>query len=291
MGLRAVLAALPEGYEVARGRRGWLAHEAAARHALSAAGFGPDGGESLPVSDLAGRGALGAIQAGPERWIVRRFHHGGLFRALGEHLFLRPARPFQELRLSDALRASGLPTPRVVAARAVRSRGFGWRLALVSARVEGGTDGAEVLDRLRRGELALDERRAFLASAGELVGRLHAAGFLHADLHPKNLLFAPGFTACWVLDLDRGRFASELGTEERRENLCRLYRAVRKRERGARPLLTRADFRRFQRAHGRALGVPQDWRADWRAIVRRYQLAAPLHRLGWWLERRLAGRR
>ena len=79
------------------------------------------------------------IEAGGERWIVRRFHHGGIVRLLGERWFPDPARPFRELVLAHALRAAGLPTPRVVAARCFRSAPFGWRLALISTRIEGGS--------------------------------------------------------------------------------------------------------------------------------------------------------
>jgi len=285
MRLAPTLASLPEGTVVVRGRRGWLACEAGARARLLEAGFGPEGGEALPASDLAGRRPLGAIQAGDERWIVRRFHHGGLLRWLGERLFLTPARPFHELRLASALQARGLPTPRVVAARALRGAPFGWRLALVSVRVEGARDGAEILERLRQGALGAAERRRFLEAAGALVGRLHAAGFLHADLHPRNLLAGPGLERLWVLDLDRGRFAPEMGERERRDNLRRLYRAVRRREARGRRFLARTDYLRFLRSYARARGAePREVRADWRAILVRDRRRAPLHRLGWWLE-------
>jgi hypothetical protein len=286
MRLRAVLASLPEGYELVRGRRGWLACERAARATLLEAGFGPDGGEALRQSELTGRAPLGAIDAGHERWIVRRFHHGGILRVLGERLYLAPARPFRELVLSHALRAAGLPTPRVVAARSIRSA-LGWQLALVSARVEGGTDAAELVARLRRGELAPGARRRILATLGELVGRLHAARFLHADLTPRNLLVGADLASGWVLDLDRGRFASALSDDSRRDNLRRLYRYVNRREARARPFLTRGDYLRFLDAYGRALGGDPDWRSDWRAILRRDRLHRPAHRLGWWLEEQL----
>ena len=255
-------------------------------------GFGADGGETLPASGLAGRAALGEIEAGPERWIVRRFHHGGILRGLGESLFLRPARPFHELVLSCELRSAGLPTPRVIAARAVRSGPLGWRLALVSARVEGAQDGQAILASLRRGDLTPAERRAFLAAAGELVGRMHAERFWHADLTPNNLLFGPAHSV-WVLDLDGGHFVRELGNEKRRDNLRRLFRAVQKRARGpglARPFLTRADHLRFLTAYRRSVGAG-DWREDWRAIVRGDRRAAPVHRFGWWLEERFGARR
>lgn len=246
----------------------------------------------LPESDLSGRAPLGGIEAGSERWIVRRFHHGGWLRWLGESLYLEPARPFAELGLACRLRAQGLPTPRVIAARAVRSRPFGWRLALVSARVEGVFDAAEALERMRQGSLGFPARRRLLACVGELVGRLHAVGFLHADLHPRNLLLAEDLSAAWVLDLDRGRFASPLGRAARRANLRRLYRAVRRREARGRSFLTRGDYLGFLRAYLRGLGpearASADWRADWREILRQDRRRAPWHRLGWWLERRLA---
>jgi hypothetical protein len=284
MGLEAALASLPEGYEVVRGRRGILAVERGSREALLGAGFGPDGGEELAPSDLAGRSPLGTLEVPGERWIVRRHRHGGLVRFLGEALFLVPARPFHELALTAALRARGLPAPRVVAARALRSGPLGWRLALVSARVEGALDAAEWLERLRRGELTGAERARLLAALGELVGRLHAARFLHADLHGRNLLVAHDLAAAWVLDLDRGRCVPVLGEPERRDNLRRLYRSVRRREARGRPFLRRADYLRFLRAYGDARGVPADWRADWRAIVARDRARAPFHRLGWFVE-------
>jgi hypothetical protein len=286
MRLRAVLDSLPEGYELLRGRRGWLACERGARETLLSAGFGPDGGEVLSPSDLSGRGPLFSIAAGSERWIVRHFHHGGVLRLLGERLFLEPSRPFEELVLAHALRAAGLPTARVVAARSVRALPFGWRLALVSARIEDGTTAAAVLARLRRGELAPLARHRFLATLGGLVGRLHAAHFLHADLTPRNLLLSSELASGWVLDLDRGRRLAALPDLVRRDNLRRLYRYLSRRE-ARTPCLTRADYLRFLSAYGRALGQATDWRADWRAILRRDRLHGPVHHLGWWLEERL----
>lgn len=273
-----------------RGRRGWLAFEVPARAVLAAAGFDPDGSERLPASELVGRAALGSIEAGSERWVVRRFHHGGLLRALGEHLFLDPARPFRELVLAERLRSAGLATPRVVAARAVRSLGLSWRLTLVSVRVEGLRDGQTLLDELDRGTLARSDRRALLAAAGTLVGRLHGAGFVHADLTPNNLLLDAAGGPAWVLDLDGGRFVPALRAEQRHANLRRLQRAVEKRARrraGGRSLLTRGDLRRFLAAYGGALGTDPDWKADWRGIARQERRAGRWHRLVWWLEERL----
>src|SRR5262249_20539595 len=155
-------------------------------------------------------------------------------------------------------------------------------LALVTARVERAHDAAEALERLRAGELGRPGRVRLAELLGALVGRLHAARFLHADLNPRNLLVADDLGASWTLDLDRGRMGT-LGERERRDNLRRLYRAVRRREARGRAFLTRADYLRFLRAYGRASGA-RDWRADWREVVRRDRAFGLVHRLGWSLE-------
>lgn len=282
MGLAAVLATLPADHVVLRDARGVLVVARDAAEEFARQGFTLAGDERLATSDLAGRRALLELRLGSQLCVVRRFHHGGLLRFLGPELFLSPERPVRELVLAAQLRALGLPTPRVLAARALRA-GPGWRLTLVSAR-EPGQDAGQLLERWRRGELAPRQGRALARAAGELVARLHRAGFLHADLHPRNLLVAPD-GALSVLDLDKGRFPPALTDRQRRDNLRRLYRSVRRREgRGAR-FLARGDHLAFLRAYARAGG--RDWRADWRAIERRDRLFAPLHRLGWWVEARL----
>jgi 3-deoxy-D-manno-octulosonic acid kinase len=280
MSLRAVLATLPAGYLVRRDARGVLAIAADAEAEFARQGFSLAGDERLPASGLAGREALGELLLGAGRCVVRRFQHGGLRRAFLREHFFEPARPFHELVLAERLRAAGFATPRVLAARALRS-GFAWRLALVSARAAG-EDAGKLLERWRRGELARGSGRALCAAVGALVGRLHGAGFLHADLHPRNLLVAPDGSLA-LLDLDKSRFQAALSPALRRTNLRRLYRSVRRRERRGEHFLARGDYLAFLRAYAGACGT--DWRADWRAIERADRLHAPWHRLGWGLER------
>lgn len=287
MSLEALLASLTPAYSIVRGARGVLAAEPDALHPLERAGFGPDGGEQLVASDLAGRSALGSIDPGDgrkERWIVRRFAHGGALRSLGERVFLDPARPFRECLAARRLAAAGVPTPRVVAARAIRDT-VGWRLALVSVRVEGVVDGAVWLERWRAGELDRSATRRLAERVGGLVGDLHRVGFEHTDLHPRNLLVAEDLARALVLDLDRGRFGP-FDDRARRRNLRRLLRSVRRREARGRAFLSRADHRRFLRAYAAARGA-DDWRSDWRAIVALDRLTRPWHRLGWLVEEQL----
>jgi hypothetical protein len=284
MTLEALLASLAPAYEIVRGRRGVLAADPAAREALAAVGFGPDGGECLAPSDLSGRSPLGSIEVAGERWIVRRFHHGGAFRSLGQRAFPGPTRPFRECLSAQRLAAAGISTPRVVAARAVRDT-VGWRLALVTVRIEGVADGAQWLERWRAGQLDRTAKRRLTRLWGALVGDLHRVGFEHVDLHPRNLLVSEDLEQVHVIDLDRGRHGP-LDDGARRRNLTRLLRAVRRREARGRAFLSRPDHLRFLRAYGHARGS-DTWKADWRAVVARQRRTGPWHRLGWLVEERL----
>ncbi|MEW6073058.1 MAG: lipopolysaccharide kinase InaA family protein [Planctomycetota bacterium] len=290
MGPAPFSVALPADCEMARGRRGVLVRRRDEKEALASVGFGPDGGERLDPSELAGRRPLEGFAWGGRRYAVRRFTHGGLLRALTGARFADPGRPFRELAHADLLTAAGIATPRVAAARAVRAWPFGWHLALVTHRVERAADLATVL-------ATSSPRSALLSRVGELVGRLHRLGFLHADLHPRNLLVAEGTPGpegarVWVLDLDRCSRRQPLPENRRLDNLCRLYRSVRRTAAQSGRPLGRADYRRFLAGYARgAERNPALWRSDWRAIVRREARRAPGHRLGWFLERWFGGRR
>jgi len=284
---------LPRGYRLTRSRAGVLVFDEAAGPALVSAGFGPGGSEELVPSEFRGRRPLPLLRAaggseGAEiRYLVRPFHHGGLFRWLGPYLYLNPTRPFRELELALELEALGIRTPRVIAARARR---FGM-LDLVTRVVEGCVDGAGALERLRRGELSFGQRRTLFHGAGRLVGRLHRHGFLHGDLHPRNLLFNSRLedpSAVWVIDLDGSRFVRG-GLDEglRQDNLARAWRWIRRKEERLGRVTSRTDLARFLRAYRRELGGGEAWAGDWRGVERRDRRGKLLHRAGWWLEGRL----
>ena len=290
---------LPRGYRLIESRAGVLALDEAAEPALTSGGFGPEGGEELARSEFSGRRPLGVIRAQdaagkPVRYVVRSFHHGGLFRWLGPHLYLDPRRPFHELRLAVELDALGIRTPRVVAARARRSGGGagGWKLDLVTRAIEGCMDGAEALDRLRRGELDPRQRAQLFRSAGRLIGRLHHHGFLHKDLHARNLLFGTELAdadAAWVLDLDGSRFVpGGLEDAQRWDNLARAWRWLRRREERLGRSTSRTDLARFLRAYRDGLeAAGPGWTLDWRQVQRRDRRGKLFHQAGWWLEGRL----
>jgi len=292
-----ILARLPPGFRVLRGDGGVLALREDLASALLDAGFGPEGGERLVPSKLHGRSPLYELTAAGRRLVVRRFTHGGLLRFLTGSRFADPERPFREIVLAEALGARGVPTATCVAARA-RRRGPFWRLDLVSERIEGVLDGGEILERLRSGRPSEALRRALLATTGRLVGAMHAAGFLHADLQPKNLLVEDSFGGpedreaaarrprTWLLDLDRSELRESLTDAERGANLARLARSVAwaAAERG--PALRRSELLRFLDAYERARGGGrEERRRDAREVLRRLRAGRLRHRLGRWLER------
>ncbi len=276
----ALRAALSDAFDFEEGARGLLAVRRSARVSLQSTGFGLDSDGAASESNLGGRNPLAELQTGDQSFLVRRFTHGGLLRWLTGRRFLDPERPFVEALLSEQLRARSIATPEVIAARAVRALAGAWRLDLVTRRVDAGRDlQAELGQRVER-----RERAVLFEHFGAWLARLHACGFLHADLHLKNVLVTrseddqPLF---WLLDLDRSALRSTLTERERVANLARLVRyAWRRRE--------RLELRRHDFARGlRSYATTRDARRQlWRAVVARLRAGALAHRAGWWLEAR-----
>jgi tRNA A-37 threonylcarbamoyl transferase component Bud32 len=282
------------GLRLVQGGRGVLAVREELAGQLLALGLGPQDDPQLAPSDLVGKVPLGELRLGGETLVVRRFRHGGLLRWVTSDRFADPSRPFVELALQRQLTQLGLRSPEVVAARAVRAGTAGWRLLIATRRVPDALDLGQALAASSRGELGLRPWRRLVGETGRLVARLHAVGFLHADLTPRNLLverssLADGPPRLWVLDLDRSRFVERLSEGQRRDNLRRLLRHVQRLEREHELTLARSDLARFLRAY-----QPEraERHADWRSVLERSRRGAGLHALGWLLERRLGrGRR
>ncbi len=291
MGLAQRLPALPDGFKVVEGERGVIACRAAQLEALLAAGFSPDGrhrargASEMEDAAEAGREPLGKLEVGGVPCLARRFSHGGLARAITGRRFRDPSRPFNELILSEALREAGVPTPRVLAARAVPVFPFGYELTLVTERLGGTLDLGHLLGAVRRGERGAGDLRRALDSAGALVQLVHDAGCLHADLQPANILLHEGCWAeAWILDLDRSRIQGAGGLPEaaRIRNLARLWRHVARRERDHGPVVGAGGALRFLRAYGVGSSDLRRWLDEIREGAREGGL---LHGAGWWLER------
>jgi tRNA A-37 threonylcarbamoyl transferase component Bud32 len=287
MDLSSLLAELPGDLRVVRDRRGLLVVRTDLAEPFLEAGFGPSGRPRAAVSSAVGRRPLGELSVGQQSFLVRSFQHGGLLRWLTGDRFADPARPLRELLLQRELGRRGIDAPEVVAARAVRAFPAGWHLCLATRRVSAAADLGEFLVRRRDGRIAERAWRRLLDATGRFVARLHAAGFEHADLTPRNLLadetsLDSAAPRLWVIDLDGSRFAAALDAHERRTNLVRLARHLERmrREHGAQ--LSVVDRARFLRGY-------EPERAQRRIEVQALAgLLGPnrgLHGLGWRLEK------
>ena len=273
---------LPPGFTILRGERGVLAARDDVAGEVAAFGFGPNSDGPLVASDAVGRRPLWELDLGADaKLLVRRFSHGGLLRWLTGRRFRDPWRPFHELVLSEHLRAAGVATPEVIAARAQTAPVGGWYLDLVTRRVPDSIDLGHVLARARSGAFSVLGLRRALRAAGSTIRALHEAGLEHADLNPNNVLVArEGDGPAWILDLDRSRLHPELTPELRRKSLARLLRHVARRERRHGNALTRADYARFLRTY-----AGPEWRDEWRAVEQGAERWSTLHGLGGLLER------
>lgn len=173
-----------------------------------------------------GRGGATSLALLGRPAFAKRALHGGLRGLLFADLYWGRGRGQRVMAAADRLRAAAVQTPSVLAA--------GWRQVLgpwqvhvlVTEAVPGAVNLQALLLELPRSR----QRRAILAAAGRTVARMHAAGFLHADLNLANLVVeaADPEADLFVIDLDGGSFKPQFGFAQRRANLRRLLRSYEK---------------------------------------------------------------
>lgn len=185
------------------------------------------GGEGLPERRrFEGRVAHFSYRpaGGPARIFVRRYRHGGAISFLGGS-YLGRERLDDEIALLAALRARGLPVPKV--AGGVSRGGAFCELALATEEIEGAVPLIEWLRTPTR-----DGVRRVAAA----VRRLSDAGVAHPDLNARNILMRGD--EVWFVDFDRAGFGDASGL------VPRLYRSLEK-WKGAGYSLSRSDRWRF----------------------------------------------
>lgn len=164
-----------------------------------------------------------------DRWAVRHYVRGGrLVPALMGDRYLRSGRirPYHETEASEAARARGIPTPRVVAA-ALYPQGVFYRADLVTDFIPDTIDLVEALfDTSRKGAGGAMERMDALQAAGRLVQSMARVGIRHRDLHAGNVLLqwrgmAP---TAYLVDLDR----CEVGRQGQSVAATRMFQRLRR---------------------------------------------------------------
>ncbi len=197
--------------------------------AIRAAGTLYDFAVAQPDAEtIAGRATIYVIPGpGHGRWLVRRLTHGGLFAPLTGDRFLRigTPRPFNELRLSQALRDLGVPTPPVLAAAVYRS-GLIYRGEVAREEISGAEDLSATL--FAQPPRTPSQRLAAVSAAGRLIGALHRVGVVHPDLNLRNVLleWRDGAPRAYILDLEKCRRVARTSPRQRRTMLSRFRRSA-----------------------------------------------------------------
>lgn len=235
--------ALPRGYVSVRARHGsGIFEEAYARTLTSVLERATlhDWARSVPdVTIYRGRlPAYGVSLSAPcVRVVVRHATHGGWLAPITGDRFFGNGRALHEIQVSDALRARGVNTPRVIGFARYASTAFLSRLDVVSAEVPDARDLVASLASRR------DDRPTLLEATAGLLVALANAGAHHADLNLKNVLLTgdPSSPVAVALDVDRVALGLAPPIAMRR-NLARLARSARKWRAGGVPSLTEADL-------------------------------------------------
>ena len=145
---------------------------------------------------LSGRMPAYAVKHDGSRWLVRHYRRGGAVERFMQDRYLRAggARSLYELRVSEAARACGIATPRVIAA-AQYDDGIFARFDIIVEYIENARDLADWLFASHGNSIAIAQH------AAALIRNMIAHGLLHRDLNLKNILVSKD--QAWIIDLDR----------------------------------------------------------------------------------------
>jgi 3-deoxy-D-manno-octulosonic acid kinase len=219
--------------------------------------------EAMPGAK--GRGGVGLLHVGGVELVVRPYRRGGAFGRLLADRYSGPARARRELELLHGLRDDGVPVVVPVAALARRQRAF-WRLRLCTERLAEGLPVPAFLAAAPRA------RRHAAEAVGVVLRLAFAAGLVHPDLHPDNVLCREqgDKVRAVLVDLDRARRRPTVTPRMRDDMLARMQRYVMRHRQRLPAVPSRAETMRFLRA----LGLERPERhATWRSVAAKVQRA------------------
>lgn len=227
-----------------------------------------------PMPGAKGRGGVGLLQVGGLELVVRPYRRGGALGRLLADRYSGPARARRELELLHGLREDGVPVVVPIAALARRHRAF-WRLRLCTERLAGALPLPAFL------AAAPHARRHAVEAVGVVLRLAFAAGLVHPDLHPDNVLCRDhgDKVRAVLVDLDRARRRPAVTGRMRDDMLARMQRYVVRHRQRLPALPTRSETMRFLRA----LGLERAERhAVWRRVGEQVRRALGRRR---WLRR------
>ena len=173
-----------------------------------------------------GRTRLLELPGSKEKLLLRRTLHGGALGPFWRGYLAGTRRLRQELEVTSVLLQAGAAVPCPVLGVAIAS-GPLWRASLATIHIPGTCTG---LEWLMSGPREPEQTRRCARAVGEALGRFHACGGQHADLHAGNILIREeaNKARAWIIDLDKARCNVFL-KGPRQNELKRLARSLDKR--------------------------------------------------------------
>jgi len=176
----------------------------------------------LSVIDSHGRGRALLFKHQEKKFVLRRYHRGGMARRICENHYcwqgLKKTRPWREFELLRQMTEQRLPCPRPYACL-VQRQGLRYTGSLITEFIPESQTLAQVLQ-----SRELDSKVWF--EIGRTLRIFHDAGVYHADLNAHNVLLDDR-DRVFLIDFDRGAIK-----KDRRgwkyDTLRRLQRSIKK---------------------------------------------------------------
>ena len=152
-------------------------------------------------------------------WVLRHYYRGGLIaRLIKDQYFFNgmdKTRSYCELELLETMYLQGLPVPKPVAGRVIKS-GIFYRNDILIEKIPNTQD---LVQRLQSEKLS----EARWHAIGSLVAKFHLAGIYHSDLNAHNILI-DNDSKFWLIDFDKCE-SRPLDNAWQQANLKRLKRS------------------------------------------------------------------
>jgi 3-deoxy-D-manno-octulosonic acid kinase len=180
--------------------------------------------ESSGHSDSQGRGTVLFFEHEQRELVLKRYHRGGLIGRFVKSSYvycgLNRTRMWREFQLLATMKELGLPVPRPVAVRCVRSSLMCYQGEMIAERISNSRTLAEILCSENLPEKIWE-------SIGLVVRRFHQHAIEHADLNACNILLNANGQV-FLIDFDKSVMHDQRDQNWCQANLSRLRRSLNK---------------------------------------------------------------
>lgn len=169
-----------------------------------------------------GRGQVVFFEHDDQHLVLKRYHRGGILSRLIKDTYLYSglsrSRMWQEFHLLARMRELGLPVPRPIAVRCVKTTALSYQGELIIERILNARTLAAILCQQPLPETTWE-------AIGEVIRRFHDHNVDHADLNACNILINSQGQV-YLIDFDKSRIHSKRNNTRRHANLGRLRRSL-----------------------------------------------------------------